>query len=297
MRFNSILTTGWLLGTAILASGCAGRMVNQCARPFGDAPTPRSESTLTVLSYNVKGLPAIAGGGDNERRYSAIARTLDAYDVVAVQELFHRRMLLANDLSPEFAVSLGGRGSWGGLRRYGSGLALAARRGDAIPALSMEHVFRDCAGRITGASDCWSRKGVLGGGMRLPNGDTLHVYSLHLDAGNRPEDRAVRVRQLVEVAQFIEQRSHDKPVLVMGDFNVERTDATDHATLARFAQRLELRDAGALDRTFCVEHLDYVLYRGSARTPLRLTSAGVDARAFGDGPSSDHPPIYAVFSY
>lgn len=293
--------TAWTIGgILLLLNSCAsGRMVNQCALPGPDS-RPRAAETrsLAILSYNVKGLPGLAGGGDNDARYRAISNTFRAYDVVGVQELFSRRSYLVSHLPEGYVASYrSSRRSLLSMRVYGNGLSIIGPSHRLLRDLRQQHTYTVCAGWLTGATDCPSRKGVLYTPVALENGDTVHVFNLHMDAGSRRQDARARAQQLDETRSVVERMAGTAPVIVLGDFNIDRADSSEVAVLEAFRTALRLSDTGTLTAASCRERLDYIFYRGGDRTTFRLLSTGIDALAMGSPPLSDHPPIYALLAY
>lgn len=260
-------------------------------------PTRSGERSVLVMSYNIKGLPRIAGGGNNDGRYRAIANALRGYDIVALQEVLHHRDFLIRQLPNGYSAAY--RSSNRGLvslRVYGNGLAVVGQTQRLDRRSARQVKFSHCAGWFDGANDCLARKGLLRVPYSLDNGDTLDVFTVHLDADNREADRAVRATQLTQARETIAALSGQRPIVVLGDFNVPR-GSVEESQLASFRDALGLTDTNTLVAASCSERIDYIFFRSGRHTQLHVAETGIDARAMGSPALSDHPPIYAVLVY
>lgn len=291
--------------------------VQPASAPAGDAVD------LRVLSFNVKGLGARLGGGNQGKRNQRIAALLPRYDVVLLQEDFeYHHKLVARDA---FAVVERGNGPRRDFRTrlasvltaplrwirplrfsapYGSGLTTLARE---LPAVEVtREMLPGCRGWYGDAADCWASKGFLRVRLRLPNGAEVDVYNLHLDAGSGRANRDVRRRQLRRLAARIRELSGERALIVGGDFNSPYGDPDDlhapvpPATGPEWAQLrdelvvpLRLVDSGArpVDRD-ARDQLDYLFFRGGDSVRVESAApAGEDACLRG---LSDHPAIQAT---
>jgi len=246
---------------------------------------------LTVLSYNVHGLPDLVVSDAPASRMPAISKRLNAYDVALVQE------------SWTYFEALGAQASHGIVERNGgvetgfffqTGLATFARpRLRAVTRGSLGA----CAGWLDRANDCLADKGFLRVRLALENGAELDFWNLHLDAGDDSTDRAARAAQLRRLAERVHKLSGAGALVIAGDFNLDETNPADRALLARFASDLSLSDSGAraaADGLFAHKRIDFILYRSGEGVALEAESAG-EAREFSDGatPLSDHPALFA----
>jgi len=248
-----------------------------------------------LLSYNVHGLPSWIAGDEPELRTPEIARLAEPYDVVLIQEDWSYHDLLVAGTTHDtvergnesrFAIA-----TW--LPVFGgSGLTLLAR-GDVT---ALDHgYYSACSGWLGGANDCLATKGWLRVRLRFGSHE-VDLYNTHLDAGPGDEDRVARGVQLEELAAAIEAASADVPVVLAGDFNLPHANARDRALLDRLLERTGLQDSGARGPD-PARHLDYILYRGAAKSRLEVISAR-EASEFKrpDGtPLSDHPALKARF--
>ncbi|MDK1475379.1 jacalin-like lectin [Streptomyces sp. 549] len=283
--------------------------------PASSAPQalPASASSaesgsLSVLSYNVAGLPDLFNNGDPATNTPIIGARLDPYDVVHVQEDFnYHAALYAADEHPYRTPTSGGV-------PFGSGLNSLAHlpydTGD------FERVkWKDCS---IGSGDCLTPKGFTYQRLRLAEGVWIDLYNVHADAGVEPGDLAARRANLAQLTQFIRTRSDGSAVIVAGDTNTRYTRSGD--TIADFAAANGLTDAW-VERarggtppapgspalvcddaavTESCEVVDKILYRGSKHLALTATDYRNDNAAFRDAadrPLSDHYPIAADFSW
>lgn len=257
---------------------------------------------LSVLSYNVRGLPAWLAGDRPQERLLEIGERIADYDVVLLQEDFAYHDSLLTGEHHETVLRGNGPQSWipfyeSGLCPWcGSGLTFLAR---AAPesVLEIDRVpFEICAGRFSRRLDCWVAKGFLRVRLEVAPGADVDVYDLHLDAGTTREDRRARERQLEQIHDHAARVSADRALIVGGDFNVWLDDPDDRRLLSQFVAALGLREAGIPLTEGARPPLDRIFYRGGRETRLELLDAGVDERFVRDGaPLSDHPAIGARF--
>ncbi|SFW78078.1 hypothetical protein SAMN04489730_4436 [Amycolatopsis australiensis] len=272
--------------------------------PAPAAGAEPDSGTLSVLTYNVAGLPDGISGAPSPRAPSttAIGARAGACALVHVQEDFdYHANLYAADRHPYRTPTSGGAG-------IGSGLnAMASLPYDAD---DFERVsWTSCQ---LDSEDCLTPKGFTSMRLRLAGGVFLDVYNLHTNAGTNPGDLASRAADLDRLSAFIGSHSAGNAVLVMGDTNTRYTRAGD--TIGPFAAANGLTDAWVrLERggvapapgspvlpcdenaiTDTCEVVDKVLYRGSKLVGLAATSYHDEHAAFLDEQGrtlSDHDPI------
>lgn len=283
----------WLIAALVAAIAC-GR-VSSAPEP---APRDRVPGELSLVTYNVHALPAIIAGDDPQGRLPQIGRLLRRYDVAAIQELWSYRSSMGLRTGGWTFVS--GPGIRPGLDRiahpFATGLAVATRLSNAEEIEVASGQFGVCVGRWTHDNDCWARKGWMR--ARIPiDGTFVDVYTLHLDSGSWPEDRAVRARQLDSVAAAIARAGTETAVIVAGDFNLDLDTPADVAVLDRFMAATGLRNAGAHAESTWKERLDWILYRSGGKMHLDVIAAGVDSTFQARGrPLSDHPALFTRFA-
>ena len=250
---------------------------------------------LSVLSYNTHGLPGWIAWDEPERRFPEIARRLQAYDLVLLQEDFaHHELLVANVGHRYVLRGNAPRNRW----VNGDGLTILAAPSLRAVEPRLRHPYGTCSGWLNGASDCFATKGLFGVRVTLSNGTTLDAYDLHLEAGRGEEDRRVRHEQLDQVERKIREGSPGRAMIVAGDFNMRDADADERTRIERFRRALGLEDAEIDPRgsTPWTKRIDYLFFRSGDSVELELLEAGV-AREFvhEQGPLSDHPALYARF--
>jgi endonuclease/exonuclease/phosphatase family metal-dependent hydrolase len=263
---------------------------------------------LSLLSYNTHGLRGTFVDDDPERRFPAIGRLINAYDVVLLQEDFayHESIAAAaahpirrrgnsqdrNPIADLLAPIVCGD--------CGAGLSTLIDLRESSLLEEHREAYHDYSGWFDARKDAWVTKGLLALRVRLPNGSVVDVYNSHLDAGKKPKrvrDHQTRERQLAQLERAIREFSGNSAVIVAGDFNA-RADRHNPA-LERFVSVLGLQESGAqTDPDRWRPRCEYIFYRSDARTRISLVDAG-EATEFVDAsgkPLSDHPAIRARFA-
>jgi Endonuclease/Exonuclease/phosphatase family len=275
----------------------------------------RSGGSFTLLSYNVRGLPR--GLSFPRRRFAAIGRLANAYDVVLNQEVFGATAKLAGQMNGKRAFAGPGlRGDPGRIALkavllpftffipdfwppFGSGLYtfVDQRLLDGGGLADVERkAYHECYGIVGSDSDCFARKGYLRVGIEAAAGVEVDVYNTHLDAGNDEGSRDARWLQLRELACAIDARASARPVIVAGDLNIGYARKGDRQALAAFREHLGLADSGAGPEDRHWRERDYVLYRDGGAARLIVERSGEQRDFVRDGHAlSDHPALFAQF--
>ena len=296
---------GRLFGGFALVAACASG-----ARTAG-------ADSLSVLTYNVAGLPEGISASHPRTNHPQISPLLNAYDLVAVQEDFAYHPLLVQDLTfPYQSVkddTAGPAGEQLGFA-FGDGLNSFSR----LPFTDFERTtWNDCFGLFTDGSDCLTPKGLSFQRHELAPGAFLDVYNWHADAGSGANDLEARRWNTRQLYEAIVDRSAGNAVLVLGDTNSRFTRSGDVLPEMLAAASLtdvwtELVRGGVLPPvgaaiTDCstdsaganCEHIDKVFYRSSSSLLLQAVEYGVPSHfvdALG-GPLSDHEPVFARFEW
>lgn len=255
----------------------------------GTHSEPLLSGSLDVLSYNIHGLPSAVTGDDTQARITQLAPKMNSFDVIGIQEdwmeEFYPILLEGADLpySDRFDVPYDDE------KVYGAGLSFLGR----YPIIGSTHIYYEsCFGFLDNASDCFASKGLQFLELHV-DGMVLHFYNTHLEAGNGVEDHEVRAEQIEMILTQINMYSHDHPVILMGDFNLEPNDEADSSLLSK------LRVESGLELTCtlvdCPEpnHIDQIYIRSSANVSLEAVSWD-RVEDFVDDvgvPLSDHPAI------
>jgi len=249
-----------------------------------------------VLSYNTHGLPSWIAGDDPEFRFPRIGALSNAYDVVLLQEDFDHHDALRSETRHGFVER--GNPSREGLHCWvscsGSGLTFLSslpreriRRIDNLP-------YGACYGWLGNANDCLATKGFQHARVEAADDLTMHIVNTHLDAGDAPEDREVRRRQLAILRDHLVENASDEALIVAGDLNLDDADPDDVRLRDSFVSALGLADSGARAAPGSAwEVLDYLYYRSGNETALRVLEAG-EATEFREAgaPLSDHPALF-----
>jgi endonuclease/exonuclease/phosphatase family metal-dependent hydrolase len=172
---------------------------------------PLSESwaaPLRILSYNVWGMPfPVRTSHKNLRKAPKIIPQLKA-DIIGMQEVFIKR---ARDLEkmPEYPYTVSGDGPKG-IKLLGSGLVIASKYPLSDSATL---TYKACSG-----SDCLARKGALYAKVTVPGYGEIDLINTHLNAG---KNRKTKEAQLNELLEFVSKKRSHRPMIIMGDFNLE----------------------------------------------------------------------------
>jgi len=204
------------------------------ALPAAPAPTPlpalsqaEVNSELSVLTYNVWGLPGPLGT-DRKARFERLGPTLNAYDVVTLQETFSDEIEVLKH-STGFAHHV--RHNNGSFPRIGSGLYTLSK----YPVI---HTDYQAFGRCT-AADCMARKGVLLTRIQHPKIGMVDIYTTHYQAEGTPAAQKIRLEDNNQVFNELIQRNHSPyPVILTGDFNF----TPDQLAYRALVERLGLVD-------------------------------------------------------
>lgn len=294
-----------------------------------DADGPAGE--LTVLTYNVAGLPQEISEENPEGHIPLISPLLDAYDVVLSQEDFDWWVPLLDDF--DFAnyhdrlraaashehrseqhpgpEAVGVDPATRPDLSVGDGLGYLSR----LPFTGETRVpWEGCFGGLDtsdgGAGDCLAMKGFAMVTMTLADDDgseaEIDMYTLHAEAGSTDEDQRLRGEQFDQLADFIEERSTDNAIVLGGDTNLdpgddrpERADA-DAEIWARFLERTGLIDVCAALGCDDPDRIDRIAYRNGGGVSLQPTTYDVPRERFQapDGEDlSDHLPVVASFAF
>jgi hypothetical protein len=298
------LASSTLLAGALSLSGCGDS--GEATESAGEASTDSSTSsgtgtgsetdtdtdteagepqsgTITVLSYNVAGLPQGISGSNPEVNMPLISPLLNNYDLALVQEDFYYHEELIADAEHPYQSERSGDG----VNDLGDGLN---RFSQSLFGPHTRVKWEACYGQITNGSDCLAPKGFAVAEHELAPGVFVDVYNLHMDAGRDPEDVAARAEQAIQLAETLADRSAGKAVIIGGDTNMK---AEDEANLQGLIDAAGLTDTcRALG---CGEELriDRVLFRSSDDVAFEVQSWALD-RSFVDGDGvdlSDHEAV------
>ena len=311
----------------LVAAACSG---SGSGDDDGGGSSASRTGELTVLSYNVAGLPQEISSENPEEHLPLISPLLDDYDVVLTQEDFdwwrpllegfdfvnyHER--LRADATHEHRT-----GPYPGPEP--TGVDVAARPdlqiGDGLGVLSRfpfegeERVpWEGCFGGFDtsdgGAADCLAAKGFAVVRMALADGVEVDVYTLHGEAGGTAEDQSLQEADYAQLAEFLTEHSAGRAVILGGDTNLHtdpsHPDAEGEADtviwdeflaatgLTDACPALDCDDTGAIDK---------VAFRSAEDVSVELEATSHDfPRDRVTSPAgedlSDHPPLVVGFTW
>lgn len=276
-------------------------------------------ATLSVLTYNVAGLPLGLSSSTPEFNTVLISPLLNAYDIAAVQEDFgfhddlvsaanHPHQSVKDTTDSPDSIALGVElGLGDGLNRF-SNSAFA----------SLQRVTWDmCFGVFDNGADCLAPKGFSVARHEIEPGAFVDIYNFHADASDDTEDLAVRRGQMRQLVAFAQTFSEGRAVIMLGDTNSRYTREGD--ILPELVAELGLTDVWVeLTRSgdvppvgpkldACIldamsggdcERVDKIFYRSGLDVALTATDYDVPDPSFRDDsdvPLSDHEPVVGVF--
>lgn len=254
-----------------------------------DTPPPPCTANVSMLTYNVAGLPQ--GLNDDqfpEQNIPQVSPKLNAYDLVVVQEDFS----YTDELRADITLPFHSNELIHSERFVNDGLNVFSSL--AFDKNLERHRWVACFGGTGDGSDCLANKGfaVSTHDLGCDDGTTLPVINLHAEAGGGPDDIAARTAGIEQLLAFIADRFSTGPLVVAGDTNLDGGDPDDEPLLQRLLDGAGLTDAcRGLD---CGnEQIDRVMFRSGDELPVaanswRIADEFVDA----DGNDlSDHKAI------
>lgn len=324
--------TGVLLVLSAACSGSDDSDGSDADDGAGEADDTGSSAELTgeltVLSYNVAGLPQEISQENPTEHLPLISPLLDDYDVVLTQEDFdwwmpllegfdfvnyHER--LRADATHEHRTA-----PYPGPEA--TGVDVAARPdlqiGDGLGVLS-RFPFADeqrvpwvgCFGGFDtsdgGAADCLAVKGFAVVRMTLADGVEVDVYTLHAEAGGTEGDQSLQEDDFAQLAAFVDEHSDGRAVILGGDTNLhtesDHPDASGEADTVIWQRFLD--DTGLIDSCValdCAETdaIDKIAFRSDGGVELEATDHEFPTEQFVDAAGddlSDHPPLVVGFRW
>ena len=326
-----------LAATLLLAAACSGDDATDGTDAGTSATTGAAGATsdpgggtddaaageLSLLSYNVAGLPQEISDVDPATNIPLISARLEPYDIVVTQEDFdwwqttlegldfvnyHDR--LRSEVTHEHrserhpgpeAVGL----DWEADRDtllVGDGLGFLSR----YPLSDVVRVpWTGCFGGADtddgGAGDCLAMKGFAVATVELAPGVEVDVYTLHVEAGGSDADQALQADDMAQLATFIEEHSPGRAIILAGDTNLHTDGAhpdsdgpADEEIWSGFLEATGLRDV--CDEVTCdePEGIDKAAVRDGGGVALEVLSRTYVVEGFQDEAGqdlSDHPPL------
>lgn len=247
-------------------------------------PTPPAPLELTVLTYNVAGLPQGVSGSSPAQNTAKISPKLNAYELVVVQEDFSYHAELVSAATHPHQSTPGPKG------------LLPTDLGDGLSALSTlpfsgyaRTKWSKCNGTFDQKNDCLTSKGFARMTLDVGGGAVVDVYNAHFDAGREPGDVSARDAQVSQLVAAIASQSAGRAVVVAGDTNMK---ATDEPTLQRLLTGAGLTSACRALSCPDPSRIDRVLYRSAADVKIKARRYAVESFTDAAGkPLSDHDPV------
>ena len=239
---------------------------------------------LSVVTYNVAGLPEGLSNVHPQVNLPIIGGLLNKFDLALVQEDFAYPELLRQRLRLPYRSAPFARGN---ALHFGDGLSLFSK----LPLADVERTpWAKCHGILDSYQDCLTPKGLARSRVELAPGVPVDVFDAHFDAGPGAGDVEARRAQLAQLVEAIQKSSGDRALVLGGDFNLGAGE------LPQFRERLRaIGVVDACDELRCPQRfrIDRVLYRSSAALQLKALGWRVAAgfRDAGGRALSDHEPV------
>jgi hypothetical protein len=322
-RARRRVTAAGMAAAVVVAAACTGSGGGGNDPAPGDGPA----GDLSLLTYNVAGLPQEISSENPEQHLPLISPLLNDYDVVLTQEDFDWWQDVAATLDfvnyhdrlradathehrsePHPGPDAVGLDAASRPLQVGDGLGVLSR----IPFTGNTRVpWTGCFGGLDvsdgGAGDCLAMKGFMMVTLTLADGIEVDLYNLHAEAGGTDEDQRLQAQGFDELGAFIEERSAGRAIVLGGDTNLhtagDHPDATGGADAEiwdGFLARTGLVDACAAIGCADPGMIDKVAYRGGEGVALTAVSHDVPRERFrspaGDD-LSDHPPVVVELTW
>ena len=270
------------LGILYLAAACT-------------SDTEPTEVALSLLTYNVAGLPAGISSSEPEINTPLISPLLNEYEIVLVQEDFVYHRDLARDADHTYhseEKELGEKLVNDGLNRFSqypfgelARFPWPSCYGDAL------------GGTVTGAGDCLAEKGFSAALTDLGLGSDIPIVNLHMEAGDGPQDREVRAEGVRFMIDYLVDQFDDKAMIVAGDFNLHGDSEEDVVNLDLLKTELNIEDA--CEVLECGDdRIDRVFFRSGPNLELEALQWEIPSHFIdtSGAPLSDHDPIHVRFN-
>ena len=276
-----------------------------------NAAEPKT-GTLTMLAYNVSGIPLV---GDfqgttfttTKQRATLIGRLLNGTgaDFIGTEEDFNGHKYLAAEMTnyPFRSYTSGGLAQGQGLNVFSTHKLYNVQR----VKWNMEY------GSLSGSMDAISNKGFIYALMELKPGVYVNVINVHMDAGYDVLSIKARANNFKQLAAFINNNLNDgRALIVQGDLNFKfkRKLADDLVNNLLVPTGLtdvwaELYNNGitdandpAFDFNAAGDDLDRILYRSGSYMTLQPVSKTNPPLTGPNGERyTDHYPMQTEFSY
>jgi endonuclease/exonuclease/phosphatase family metal-dependent hydrolase len=266
-----------------------------------------SNTNFKVLTYNVWNLLPGITAKNTHPRLDTIADYVKGYDAVVFEELFDPALTahFRSKISAEYPYMTDIPFKLGKLLTGGS--FIASR--NPIPEDD------DAAYDACRADGCLASKGM--NYAKIDKGGKIyHLFGTHTHAYTTPDDVAVRFSQLQQLKDFVDgkQIPADEPVLMAGDFNVDKLNfPQEHVDFLNVMDATEPMALGEYPYSYAGpvnvyaddeynEYLDYVLYSNQHQEPIyshnkMLTPRSIEWDHWTTWDLSDHYPVASEFVF
>ena len=200
-----------------------------------------SEITLSLLTYNVAGLPAGISSSEPDVNTPLISPLLNDYEIALVQEDFVYHRDLAKDAEHTFQSEEKEMG----LKLVNDGLNRFSQFPfDDLVRLPWPSCYGDAlGGTVTGDGDCLAEKGFSAARTDVGFDSDIPIVNLHMEAGDGQEDKEVRAEGVRFLIDYLKQEYPEEAMIVAGDFNLHGHNDADVANLDLLKDELNIEDA------------------------------------------------------
>ncbi len=249
------------------------------------------QTKISVLTYNVHGLPKAISDSNPEENIPQISPKLNSYDIVLIQEEFFYHPLLSSAVKHPYRTPLEYYIQKDEEIINPSGLSLYSR-------FPLENYFLQrwytCNGTIDQSSDCLAPKGISAVDIEAIPGTWIDIYNCHMDSGESIGDRNARDEQNLQLARFLNVRSPYRAVIVACDTNMEEEDRLQ---LEQLLSLTGLKDS--CQELDCPEpdNIDRIFYRSGSWVQLEPTRWYIPSGFVNEKGEdlSDHKPVAVDF--
>ncbi|RZF61811.1 endonuclease/exonuclease/phosphatase family protein [Sphingobacterium corticibacterium] len=267
----------------------------------------RSEGELSLLTYNVAGLPDFLSAAVNSRASSMkeISKKINRFDIVNVQEDFHYHHELYGEDNRH---------------RYRTEHKMAVPYGDGLNTLSKYPIqeTRRIPWQHCNGSDCLAAKGFSFSRITIAKSVNVDVYNIHATARDDKYAATARQKNIEQLVDYITTHSASNAIIVMGDFNAHFAAAWDN--LSWFTKQTGVQDVWVmlmkngkcplpyptfvpsekLTLTDSCESIDKIFFRNSTFIEFCPQRYKLEKQYFTDGndiPLSDHYAISCILQW
>lgn len=183
------------------------------------AAAEEKTGSFSAFCYNVAGLPdfSVVTGTEErtpDKNQAVIGKyvTENGYDIFATQEDFGYHDILVKNLKGyNYATQ------HYGIVPFGDGTNIFTR---SMPMFNEKHIkWKSLYGIIDDGADEFSQKGITYCVIEIAEGVYIDFYDIHADAYDDAGSHEARADNFVQLAELINSRTVDRPVIITGDFN------------------------------------------------------------------------------